>query len=188
MVHLLFLLAWLGPSLTLDDVKLNVSDADVHEIIASIVSRNPINREVLFIDMLYGSKASLCTDDNVLREMARSLTDLKDQRFAEDFATNPKYRLWLLDAVHELRFNYASKEQDLQLLAQHFESTSQTIGLSLNNVSQYKLLYLIRYLGTMRGRAIIVPTKGKGVSATQLLVLLQEEHNSRLDRQSAHQP
>lgn len=185
MVYLVCLLVCFAPAPVLDDPELKLSATDVHEIIARIVARQPADREILFVDLLYGAKAELCSDDRVLQELERSLHETGDQRFADDFATDPKYRLWLLDAVQELRFNLASREQDLMLLAQYFESTSLRLGLSLNHVSHYKLLYLIRYLGTARGRAIIVPTNGKGVLATQLLVLLQAEHSSRRDRQPA---
>ncbi len=183
MLHLVCLLVWFGPCVVVDEPELKLSATDVHEIIARIVARNPVDREVLFIDLLYGSKTELCADDRALKELESNLHELGDQRFAEAFSADAKYRRWLLDAVQELRFNLASRDQDLQLLAQHFESASLKLGLSLNHVSHYKLLYLIRYLGTTRGRSIVVPTSGKGVLATQLLVLLQSEHSSRRERQ-----
>ena len=163
-----------------DEIPLSMTVGDYEQIIGDIVGNQPANKEIMYVNMLFQLKAPIRYSDDALKQIERILARTSDHRFAKSYSVNPLYRKWMLEIVSDFRTYNADKEARIQRLAADMDDSGHSIGDALNTMPGNQLLYLIRFLGSSKHRPLLERADGKMISSSQLLVVMQEEQNSRV--------
>lgn len=172
----------LGSSLMManDEIPGNLTVGDYESVIREVVVKQPSNKEIMFIDMLYQLDSNLRYDERSLKQIERYLYKTRDRRFAKIFEVDPLYKNWMLEIIADFRHYNANKSQVIMGLANDMDHAGHILGNALNSMPTYQLLYLIRYLGSSPHRILKDLGNKKVLTSSQLLIVLQEEQNSRM--------
>ncbi|CAM2009331.1 hypothetical protein [Acanthopleuribacter pedis] len=148
-------------------------------LVAHLVKRQPANREIMFVEMLFSSShRDLFFDNKSLDGLAKMLRKTRDKRFQRDFDADAKYRSWLLSNLEELKAYNDSKQDDLVGVALRMNDASLEMNDRLNNLNKRNLLYLIQYAARLPMKQTL-SEEPFVISVGQLLPVLRAEYNSR---------
>lgn len=148
-------------------------------LVAHIVKRQPLNREVMFVEMLFaGPHRDILFDDDDLDSLAKMVRRTKGKRFQKEYAVDTKYRAWLLTNLEELKGYNASKLEDLLVVAGKMNNASLEMNDRLNNINKRNLLYLIQFAAGLPSGKTLTEQPFR-ISVGQLLPVLRAEYNSR---------
>jgi len=174
---LCLLLALPGQS---DDYQDSRTGVDIDRVVGDIVTARPGDREVMFINMVFGQlKKDHLFDQGVLNELHRTLAKMGDRKFEKRFGADRRYRAWLVMNLREMALYCDSMEADVLDLAAKMDASGHLIAGALNNTNSNQLLYLIRYLSGNPARELRQMENGRWITAGQLMVVMQFEQNQR---------
>lgn len=163
------------------DSDLPVLDRDGRQaIIQKIVSKQPSDREVMYIEMLYVHiNKTIRYDKKALSSLVRELSNTSDRQFQKRYQVDPKYGHWMLRNLEEMQIYNQNKKIEIKRFAIALDEAGHTIGSAAEHTSNHKLLFLIQYLSQQPHHQIIMRPNDKGINPKQLMVVLQAELNGR---------
>lgn len=148
-------------------------------LVAHIVQRQPADREIMFIEMLFsGPNRNMLFHDQDLEGLVNMVRKTRNKRFARDYEADVKYRAWLLDNLDEVRAYNQSKWDDLNAVAVKMSDASLEMNDRLNNLNKRNLLYLIQFAAGLPSSQVLTD-KPFRISVGQLLPVLRAEYNTR---------
>ena len=115
----------------------------------------------------------------MLGELYRVMDQMSDRQFEKRFETDRRYRARLLINLREMRAYCKSREADVIDLATKMDASGHLIAGALSNTNTNQLIYLIHYLSTSPTRPLRQMSKGRWITASQLMVVMQLEQNQR---------
>jgi len=148
-------------------------------VLRRTIEQAPSDREALFMDLIYlHLNPQVRHDNQALEAMLDELKRVKKRRYRRQFDADPKYRLWLMEALEKVISFNSTAHRDLSELGKEFLGESHDFKNEVRFEHPHRRLFLICYASSLPGGQVVFTSgQGEQVTVEQILKSLKKEQN-----------
>lgn len=158
----------------------SLNRADIYDMVEKTVVAKPVNKEVMFISLLFANlKKEAVFSSEALEDIIEEIEDVRESRWERKFGADLKYRAWLLESLRDMVIFNETKWDDIKTLAQKMTDASLEMNEALEHMNRRQLLFLIQYTSQHPPMQTLAESPRK-ITVGQLLKVLRAEQNNRV--------
>jgi hypothetical protein len=164
--------------------SISLKRSEIYDVVEKAVIPEPVNREVMFISLLFTHlNKQVVFDNDALESIVEEIEDIKPSRWERKFGADFKYRGWVIESLRDMIVFNKTKWEDISNLAQKMTDASLEMNAALEHMNRRQLLFLIQFT-SQQSLSTRLAEKPRKITVGQLLHVLRAEQNNRVSGRS----